>query len=945
MQSTTAPKKKGRRKAKPLPTHIAFPNANSDAGARRVTIHSASTNALPVKRTELYLPDRLSPTKRQKVDGAQSNLVSGDAENTDGSTKQKSVADDKQSKGSKSEGTSKNHDGSDNAVFDGVRQHITPPGRVGRNHVSCPFHFPEKWNGTNFERTSQAAIGRVIHLGHGGDRCPSARDSTEPLMLDVVEINGVHGCRVLYCDCKGAGHHWEQLLDVELFPATLSKTATAFSFKVLKQFDLLSSIAKLTAMDFVTSYRRMTNNAFPQDVPDFYKSFRRVMRVWRSLQIRKRVANSMPGFNMPLRWRVEPSPEDRHKFTLFLSIDGNFKQQLKIKNCDQKDIELFVAFFSRKEVFDAYYKTCSNNVEKSTCANLKANNLQSQLKFISMVISGVISCKCARHDLYRPGATVDLKKGESFAYTDFALRQALKGFENYTDIVLSYDIACQYSKKALARFNTHFPDCKVAMENIRYHVPKLHGHGHSEDCRYQFSFDYADNVGRTHGERIESGWAEGNLAGPSTREMNPGHRHETLSIIYNEWNYQQIIKLAAFLAKKLVEARKQSAIKAAHFEKLTSTMGGDRIKIWNSLDTSPTVRNGEVLTVYRVKNVKIPSMKTIEDRLANEEANVLAASAHSKPAQFIATGLKLEARQYALKTKARSDDASLQRVAAEISAERLKLKDDIFLWREDQMLYMPEVRGYVSSSPLVEDEHLFLPSALSQKRRETQWYAQLSAFETSLRKGQADDALINLRLALRYKDSLNRGRRRVAYGNRNSTRAAVLIRRVADLVNTRAAAYRHARRALISLGVPANDPSYPELKKEDIRLKRVFAAKELGEGKFTGSWIWANGPRGVLSDAEDDGWEEEGNKVEWFRARIDAKQWREEVEILDEELGRTAAYFTKMSELWSTLAEQSTLCGSSEYAYQKANMFSRRAKDAKDWHTWALSADKEQAEK
>lgn len=131
----------------------------------------------------------------------------------------------------------------------------------------------------------------------------------------------------------------------------------------------------------------------------------------------------------------------------------------------------------------------------------------------------------------------------SFAYTDFALRQALCGFEEYALIDLSYDIACQYCKKAPERFLVHFPECWMAIENMRFHVPKLHGHGHSEDCRYQFSFDFSSNVGRTHGERIESGWAEGNLAGPSTREMNPGHRHETLSAFYNEWNYQQMIKL------------------------------------------------------------------------------------------------------------------------------------------------------------------------------------------------------------------------------------------------------------------------------------------------------------------------------------------------------------------------------------------------------------------
>lgn len=67
--------------------------------------------------------------------------------------------------------------------------------------------------------------------------------------------------------------------------------------------------------------------------------------------------------------------------------------------------------------FNQHYECANsetNRVQKSTCANLKANNLQSQLKFLSMLVSGVVSCKCARHDMYRPGATVDLKKGERF---------------------------------------------------------------------------------------------------------------------------------------------------------------------------------------------------------------------------------------------------------------------------------------------------------------------------------------------------------------------------------------------------------------------------------------------------------------------------------------------------------------------------------------------------
>lgn len=134
-------------------------------------------------------------------------------------------------------------------------------------HASQPFHFAEMWNGEYFVKSSQAELGRIIHLGHAGLPCPSIRPEADPLLLDVVDLNGVHGCKVHYCKCKDSGHNWEQLLQIDLFPGTLAKTATAFSFAVLKHFDLLSSISKTSAMDFVTTIRRTTNNAFPDDVP------------------------------------------------------------------------------------------------------------------------------------------------------------------------------------------------------------------------------------------------------------------------------------------------------------------------------------------------------------------------------------------------------------------------------------------------------------------------------------------------------------------------------------------------------------------------------------------------------------------------------------------------------------------------------------------------------
>lgn len=312
--------------------------------------------------------------------------------------------------------------------------------------------------------------------------------------------------------------------------------------------------------------------------------------------------------------------------------------------------------------------------------------------------------------------------------------------------------------------------------------------------------------------------------------------------------------------------------------------------------------------------------------------------------------------RFALKAKAKGDDAALQRVAADITTERLKLRTEVNVWRDDQALYMPDVLELASESTLGEREQLFLPSALSAALRKKPWYSRMSKYEMELRRGQADDVLANLRLALKYRDSLDRGRRKVACGNKNSTRANVLLRRVASLVQSRADTYRRARASMIRLGMSADDMAYPELLPEHVVLKRVFIEKDLGEGTYTGSWIWSNGPRGILSDAEEDEWEEEGlclpwlqhlcaefvfagNKVEWFRARIDLRQWREEIEILDEELKRTAAWFKRMSSLWHSLAGQSSARGYSEYAHQKAVMFARRSEETVEHHSKALTAE------
>lgn len=136
-----------------------------------------------------------------------------------------------------------------------------------RAHEKTPFHWARKWNGKYYERVPQSALGRVIYLGHNGERCPTDVANQKKLKLSVVAMNGVHACEIIQCKCLCSGERWEQLLDVSLFPGTITAPETAIQFDVLKHFDTLCSASKVAAMDFVRTLRHMTNNAFPSSVP------------------------------------------------------------------------------------------------------------------------------------------------------------------------------------------------------------------------------------------------------------------------------------------------------------------------------------------------------------------------------------------------------------------------------------------------------------------------------------------------------------------------------------------------------------------------------------------------------------------------------------------------------------------------------------------------------
>ena len=115
------------------------------------------------------------------------------------------------------------------------------------------------------------------------------------------------------------------------------------------------------------------------------------------------------------------------------------------------------------------------------------------------------------------------------------------------DLVVSYDIACQWSlnlHSRLGQTDSGFPMVNnVNNMQVRYVVPKFHLPAHVAQCRTHYSFNYTKFVGCTDGEAPERGWAEINPLASSTKEMGPGFRHDTLDSHFGDYNWHKIINL------------------------------------------------------------------------------------------------------------------------------------------------------------------------------------------------------------------------------------------------------------------------------------------------------------------------------------------------------------------------------------------------------------------
>ena len=143
---------------------------------------------------------------------------------------------------------------------------------IVNHHAWLPFHHIQEWTGKYFKRTSLHDLGARLHLGHSGMPCPNRSSISSGRPFVIVDRNGFHQFILEFCHCNKDVPQTEpiQLIRARLFPATLERPESAFTFRLLDDFHAHTLSSKKSSYTFHDALQKRTNATFPQDVPVSY---------------------------------------------------------------------------------------------------------------------------------------------------------------------------------------------------------------------------------------------------------------------------------------------------------------------------------------------------------------------------------------------------------------------------------------------------------------------------------------------------------------------------------------------------------------------------------------------------------------------------------------------------------------------------------------------------
>ncbi|KAJ7033998.1 hypothetical protein C8F04DRAFT_1210759 [Mycena alexandri] len=822
-------------------------------------------------------------------------------------------------------------------------------------HTQLPLHQIEFWTGKIFERKTLKDLGMRIQLGHwhSVNRCPDD--------FVIVDIHGVHNVALDYCGCGTGGHPTVQLLRAHLWPATSTNPKTAATFTVLRQYHVMSFESKCSTLEFYRSLERQNDNLSYKKAQkskrqkDRYPEFLRMTRQWRHVRMLKRAARGhdplgiantkpgecallcpacpQPGKNMSPGWESAP-PEKEFLHALFLAMDANFRLKRKDVSTEKKDPGLCKGwgFYCDVEAYMTHVKKHWNQKQDVSTLAVAWNVA------LTNVAENVGAVDCARHNMKRPLAVGDLQLGERYLNMDYMFFWSIAG-SSLRRFFVSYDIVCQWHIHVWDRMRT-YRDIDITIDGdifMTFLIPKFHLPAHIKECNLKFSFNLTRDVGQTDGEAPERGWANANPLARSTKEMGPGSRHDTLDDHFNDWNHKRIIALAYLMCKKTENALPEMVHTKRALEDLEESLGPAVVAEWEAMavaweadSTSPnpfeTIRKD--LHVAKVR-AELAEEAAAREARGVEDPGSVRGDMHIT--ELIGMGMQLEDQQY-------------RRAMVERTS---KLRRKIFAWVELQTKFFPglqnvrqledEARSRIAETqPIpgvsVSNLKLWLPSGIVA--------APSSMMQDVPVKAEVQQHEYRLRLKDEH-----------ARGVRANMRSQDKISTLNDQTLRSAEQYRAARLALVSLGRVLDRHEWErtllELKADDVRglpqatfhdpeRKKRKRRKKKKRVERPASWIWTTSA--AQYDPDDGAAMNEAVRIEWAKVRARRLRWREEVDLLEEEMGRVVRFFFWRAEEWRAqvgrkeLAEGPQLEGETAYALRQAAVQMQLAEScAEEW--------------
>ncbi|KAI5989846.1 hypothetical protein EDC04DRAFT_2588181, partial [Pisolithus marmoratus] len=880
-------------------------------------------------------------------------------------------------------------------------------------HRNLPFHKVQRWNGTHYQATSLMELGFLWHMGHGGDPCPQSLEDPDPegsgyvtgegppnhrsvtclfqrtyddlatrkssgFQMTIVHTEGIFTHQISGCNCPGSDPiQWH----LELFPASISKPKTAFTFDVLDHFLIDALECKTSAMSFYQKLKRFTNNAFPERVPDRYRELMRVSRLWRDLKHRKWFgfghdteqdpgdgglalfcpACPQPGLNLPADWI---SRYDRDTVMRQYVIDGNFTAQHMKMNKPEADVALSdgKGYMVSEGPYQSHLQQSLDSKERSTCSNHRAINA-ANINKSNLRSTGIGATACARHGCFVPHSVVDFQKGERYMNTDYSICNAL-GYcsESITKSLVIYDVGCQWSVNFHGQVKSSPSLLLPPVLEIIPAVGKFHLAAHKLSCFPRYSLNFVKGAGHLDGEILETLWAPFNKISPTARSMTQAHRQEMYDDHMRDSNWKKLVGIVPSLLKKYKMANKCLEEMNQAYEQLTAVLDPDKVAQWEMYVLRAEADRGEALDIYLLKGDKAPTFHEMQLKLTKHPK---APSENLGSVAWLAEGISIEDSQDQLRSELRQLPSPLsmrQEVKASEKRQRLSARiekfhsngqaffktleidgafipqdDPAFCGREEEdwEFWNDDERDWEASEEDVEElaselMSIWMPSSIGAAKLMELGLHDLLKEERELRVGQANDCLDLLRTDLGNKAMLYRQNFRIANSTREGTRTKQEIQKVVAKVNKHVRSYQRARQAILQLDPDVNmAQKYQEIRPEDLAVsKEVTEENRFGQGTNKLAWFWMMDGEQSQLNAESGVLMEEFYQINWLKARARRDRWKEEISLVRHEMLWTGLWFKHHKNIWEKRALHSMEPGKEAYANKQIGLWSDFAEKA-----------------